>query len=61
MNKETTTATMQAKPGQYRPSLTFYHPNGKGTGGALEMELHPAHGSTGGCIMLTASEATGLC
>ena len=49
--------TMQQKiaqqPGQFRPSLALYHANGKGTGGAIKMTLHPAHDDTDGCIMLT--------
>ena len=40
---------------QYRPSLTFYHPNNRGTGGAISMELHPAHEATSGSIMLSAA------
>ena len=34
----------------YRPRLSYYHPNGRGTGGAVQFELHPAHGSTDGSI-----------
>lgn len=41
--------------GQYRPRLTMYHPNGKGTGCAVALELHPAHDRTDGCIMLKAA------
>ena len=33
-----------------RPKLTFYHPNAKGTGSAIEFELHPAHDDTAGSI-----------
>lgn len=40
---------------QYRPSLSFYHPNAKGTGCALRLELHPAHDRTDGSIMLSAA------
>ena len=40
------------QPGQFRPKLTFFHPNGKGTGCAMSMELHPAHDRTDGCIMM---------
>ena len=50
MNTET-----NAKPlplGSIRPSLSFYHPNPKGTGSAVQMRLHPAHDYTDGCIML---------
>ena len=43
----------------YRPSLVFYRANAKGTGSAMKMELHPAHGDTSGCIMATlASQKT---
>ena len=49
MNNE----TKSVQPvGLYRPSLTFYHPNGKGTGCAVELNLHPAHDSTDGSIMM---------
>lgn len=37
--------------GRFRPNLTFYHPNAKGTGGAIAMNLHPAHDDVGGSIM----------
>ena len=33
-----------------KPTWTMYHPNGKGTGSALRLELHPAHGQTDGSI-----------
>ena len=36
-----------------RPAWTMYHPNGKGTGSALRLELHPAHGQTNGSIFAT--------
>ena len=36
-----------------RPALTMYHPNGKGTGSAIRIELHPAHDDTAGSIMAT--------
>ena len=35
------------------PELTMYHPNGKGTGSAIKLELHPAHDDTAGSIMAT--------
>lgn len=41
-------ATEQAQT--YRPQLAFYHPNPRGTGGAVKFELHPAHDSTDGSI-----------
>ena len=43
----------------YRPSLVFYKANAKGTGCAMKMELHPAHGDTAGRIMMSlASQKT---
>ena len=36
----------------FKPQLAIYHPNGKGTGGAAKFELHRAHDSSAGCIML---------
>ena len=58
MGNETTTATTAAaRPvgdsESYRPRLSYYHPNGRGTGGAVQFELHPAHGSTDGSIFAT--------
>ena len=42
-----------------RPSLAFYKANAKGTGSAMKMELHPAHGDTAGSIMMSlASQKT---
>jgi len=42
----------QPEIGRYRPNLSFYHANPKGTGSAVQMNLHPAHDYTDGCIML---------
>ena len=54
MNDETN--AKKAPPcGLYRPKLTMYHANAKGTGCAVSMELHPAHDRTDGCIMLRAA------
>lgn len=44
------TATTSASV-TFRPELTFYHANPKGTGCALSMALHPAHDRTDGSIM----------
>ena len=33
-----------------RPRLSYYHPNGRGTGCAVQFELHPAHGMTEGSV-----------
>ena len=42
-----------------RPALAFYKANAKGSGCAMKMELHPAHGDTAGCIMMSlASQKT---
>lgn len=49
-NNNTRSAGMSA-PVRFRPELTFYHANPKGTGCALSMSLHPAHDRTDGCIM----------
>ena len=35
-----------------RPDFAVYHPNGKGTGCAFRMNLHPAHENYDGCIMM---------
>lgn len=54
MNETKTTAkggTPATEPA-YRPKLTLYHANPRGTGGAVSMDLHPAHGSKEGCIMM---------
>ena len=46
-----------------RPTLTMYHPNSKGTGSAIRLELHPAHDDTAGSIMATIATqlTTGNC
>ena len=41
--------------GRYRPAFCLYHPNSKGTGCAIKMDLHPAHDLVDGCIMLKAA------
>ena len=50
MNTETNKAASPV--GTYRPKLAFYHANAKGTGCAATLELHPAHDSVDGSIML---------
>lgn len=40
-------------PTAYRPRLSFYHPNGRGTGCAVQFELHPAHDQVEGSIFTT--------
>ena len=41
--------------GVYRPKFTFFHPNPKGTGTAVSMEVHPAHDNIEGSIFLSAA------
>ena len=36
----------------YRPRLAFYHANAKGTGCAVQLSLHPAHGCVEGSIRI---------
>jgi len=43
----------RGRVGQFRPNMCFYHANPKGTGSAVKMNLHPAHDTTDGCVMLT--------
>lgn len=38
---------------KYNPSLAFFHPNPKGTGSAIKLELKPAKGNSEGAIMVT--------
>lgn len=52
-NMPENSATRQTPP--YRPSLRFFHPSPKGNGGALKMELHPAHGNVDGSIWVKAA------
>ena len=42
-----------AQPFARRARKVFYHPNGKGTGAALQLELHPAHEDIEGSVFLT--------
>ena len=37
-------------PKTYPPRLVFYHPNGKGTGCAVQFDLRPAAGDREGCL-----------
>ena len=52
MNGETPSTRRTEVPGRYRPSLRMYHASAKGTGSAIEMQLHPAHDNVDGSIML---------
>ena len=49
MNDANTTGKTVAT-GAFRPRLSYYHPNARGTGCAVQFELHPAHESTSGSI-----------
>lgn len=51
MNTSTNTPANNT-PARFRPKFSLFHPNGKGTGCALEMELNPAHDRTDGSIMM---------
>ena len=50
---ETTAATPGKTNAEFRPVLRYYHANSKGTGSAIEFELHPAHGRTSGSVFAT--------
>ena len=52
MTEQNAQSENEQKLGVYRPQLALYHPNGKGSGGAAKFELHPAHNSSAGCVML---------
>lgn len=48
-----------ANQGLTRPRLALYHANPRGTGSAVTMEVHPAHGIKSGCVMMSiASQLT---
>ena len=49
---DSTNIQQQGEQRRFRPKLALYHANQKGTGGALKMELHPAHDDVDGSIML---------
>ncbi len=53
MNQATSNTQTTAKAADYRPQLAFYHPNARNTGSAVKFELHPAHGNSSGCIMMS--------
>lgn len=48
----TTTNPTPALP-RYHASDSYYHPNAKGTGSAVKLELHPAHDDIQGSIFVT--------
>ena len=45
--------TGTAQPRNFRPKLSFYHANGKGTGSAAKFEVVPAGGDRDGAVFLT--------
>lgn len=45
-----TTAIQSDGPKTYSPRLVFYHPNGKGTGCAVQFDLRPATADREGCL-----------
>lgn len=52
MNESITTSDSRAVR-EFRPQLQIFHANGRGTGCALKMELHPAHDDVDGSIMMS--------
>ena len=60
MNEQKTQTDPGSQLGVFRPQLAIYHPNGKGTGGAAKMNLHPAHDDTEGCLMLSIANQSAV-
>jgi len=63
MNTETNTQGNTQKQAEeetvfraYRPRLSFYHANGKGTGSAVQFEVIPACGDREGVIFMTLAQ-----
>ena len=63
MNNATNTPDMaqkafdhEAQARNYRPRLSFYHANGKGTGSAVRFEVVPASGDRDGSVFLTLAQ-----
>ena len=46
----------KTQPRNYRPTLAFYHANGKGTGSAVRFEAVPATGDRDGSVFLTLAQ-----
>ncbi|MDD4025157.1 MAG: hypothetical protein PHN85_04455, partial [Kiritimatiellae bacterium] len=46
----------EAQSRGYRPRLSFYHANGKGTGSAARFEVVPAGGDREGAVYLTLAQ-----
>ena len=55
MNQEAQMKTNASPLGVYRPRLSFYHPNAKGTGCSVKFALHPAHDNVDGSIWLSVA------
>lgn len=51
-NTDTDTATLRT----YRPRLSFYHANSKGSGSAAHLEMVPATGERDGAIYMTLAQ-----
>jgi hypothetical protein len=63
MNTETNTQGSSQKRAEedtvfraYRPRLSFYHANGKGTGSAVQFEVIPACGDREGVVFMTLAQ-----
>ena len=50
------TSDNDAPARNYRPRLSFYHANGKGTGSAAQFEVVPAGGDRDGAVFLTLAQ-----
>ncbi len=50
------TSTYTGGTGTFRPKLSYYHANAKGSGSAIQMELHPAHDEIAGSIFLSIAK-----
>ena len=48
--------TGAAQPRNFRPKLSFYHANGKGTGSAVRFEAIPATGDRDGVVFMTLAQ-----
>ena len=48
--------TGAAQPRNFRPKLSFYHANGKGTGSAARFEAIPATGDRDGVVFMTLAQ-----
>ena len=53
MNETTANLDESSRAGALHSRVSYYHPNARGTGSAVNFELHPAHGATGGSIFAT--------